>query len=58
MTKQILPFLFCFIRELNLYSPLTLTLRPPIRPYFKNLSFKKYFLMYYININVTVDTTR
>ena len=33
MTKQILPFLFCFIRELNLYSPLTLTLRPPIRPY-------------------------
>ena len=31
----------------NLYSPLTLTLRPPIRPYFKNLSLKKYFLMYY-----------
>jgi hypothetical protein len=26
MTKQILAFLFCFIRELNLYSPLTLTL--------------------------------
>ena len=46
MTKQILAFLFCFTRELNLYSPLTLTLpsarelkpllppyRPPIRPY-------------------------
>jgi hypothetical protein len=33
MTKQIFPFLICFIRELNLYSPLTLTLRPPIRPY-------------------------
>jgi hypothetical protein len=30
----------------------------PIRPYFKNLSLKKYFLMYYININVAVDTTR
>ena len=30
----------------------------PIRPYFKNLSLKKYFLMYYININVTVDSTR
>ena len=25
MTKQILAFLFCFKRELNLYSPLTLT---------------------------------
>jgi hypothetical protein len=33
MTKQILAFLFCFKRELNPYSPLTLalTLRPPIR---------------------------
>ena len=26
MTKQIYPFLFCFIRELTLYSPLTYTL--------------------------------
>ena len=26
MTKQILAFLFCFIRELNLYSPLTYSL--------------------------------
>jgi hypothetical protein len=33
MTKQIFPFLFCFTRELNLYTPLTLSLRPPIRPY-------------------------
>jgi len=33
MTKQILAFLFCFTRELNLYTPLTLTLRSPIRPY-------------------------
>jgi hypothetical protein len=43
----------------TLYSPLTLTLRLeplgsikplvlPIRPYFKNLSLKKYFLMYSI----------
>ena len=53
MTKQILAFLFCFTRELNpytpltlsltlrartqtLYLPLTLTLRPPIRPYLPN----------------------
>ena len=62
MTKQILAFLFCFISELTLYSPLTysltsarelkpilppkargfikplvltLTLRPPIRPYLR-----------------------
>ena len=27
MTKQILAFLFCFIRELNLYSPETQLLR-------------------------------
>ena len=39
MTKQILAFLFCFIRELNLYSPLTLTLtsahelKPILPPY-------------------------
>ena len=39
MTKQILAFLFCFIRELNLYSPLTLTLtsahelKPLLPPY-------------------------
>jgi hypothetical protein len=26
MTKQILAFLFCFIRELNPYSPLTFSL--------------------------------
>ena len=26
MTKQILAFLFCFTRELNLYSPLSLSL--------------------------------
>ena len=26
MTKQTLAFLFCFIRELTLYSPLTLSL--------------------------------
>jgi hypothetical protein len=32
---------------------LTFTLHP-----LKNLSLKKYFLMYYININLTVDTTR
>ena len=56
MTKQILAFLFCFTRELNPYSPLTsfltrrartqtltLTLRPPIRPYFKKFIFKKIF---------------
>ena len=23
MTKQIFPFIFCFTRELNLYTPLT-----------------------------------
>ena len=33
MTKQILVFLFCFIRELNPYSPLTLSLYPSIHPY-------------------------
>jgi len=33
MTKQILAFLFCFTRELNLYTPLTFSLRPPIHPY-------------------------
>ena len=41
MTKQILAFLFCFKRELNLYSPITLTLTsarelkpftPPLHP--------------------------
>ena len=34
MTKQILAFLFCFKRELNPYSPLTLTLtlRPSLNP--------------------------
>jgi hypothetical protein len=32
-TAQFFPFLFCFTRELNLYTPLTLTLCPPIRPY-------------------------
>jgi len=26
MTKQIFPFIFCFIRELNLHSPLTFSL--------------------------------
>ncbi len=31
--KQILAFLFCFTRELNLYTPLTFSLRPPIHPY-------------------------
>jgi len=44
-TAQFFPFLFCFTRELNLYTPLpspsahpsahTLTYRPPIRPYLK-----------------------
>jgi hypothetical protein len=33
MTKQILAFVFCFTRELNLYCPLTFSLRPPIHPY-------------------------
>ena len=35
MTKQILAFLFCFIRELNLYSPLTysLTSAHELKPY-------------------------
>ena len=28
MTKQILAFLFCFKRELNPYTPLSLSLRP------------------------------
>ena len=28
-----LAFLFCFTRELKLYSPLTFSLRPPIHPY-------------------------
>ena len=32
-TAQFLPFIFCFTRELTLYSPLTLSLRPSIRPY-------------------------
>jgi hypothetical protein len=41
MTKQILAFLFCFIRELTLYLPLTLSLTsarelkpytPPLHP--------------------------
>jgi hypothetical protein len=41
MTKQILAFLFCFIRELALYSPFTLSLTsarelkpytPPLHP--------------------------
>ena len=34
MTKQILAFLFCFTRELNPHSPLTLslTLRPYLTP--------------------------
>ena len=38
MTKQILAFLFCFTRELTLYSPLTYTLtsarelKPPYSP--------------------------
>ncbi len=32
MTKQILAFLFCFTRELNPYSPLTLTLRENSKP--------------------------
>jgi hypothetical protein len=35
MTKQILAFLFCFIRELTLYSPLTnsLTSARELKPY-------------------------
>jgi hypothetical protein len=39
MTKQILAFLFCFTRELTLYSPLTYTLtsarelKPILPPY-------------------------
>ena len=33
MTKQIFAFYFCFIIELNIYSPLTLSLCPPIHPY-------------------------
>ena len=40
MTKQILAFLFCFIRELTLYSPLTLSLRLPIRPYLIHLTLR------------------
>ncbi len=28
ITKQIFPFFFCFIRELNPYSPLTFSLIP------------------------------
>ncbi len=31
--KQILAFLFCFTRELNLYPPLTFSLCLPIHPY-------------------------
>ena len=35
MTKQILAFLFCFIRELTLYSPLTYSLSSAreLKPY-------------------------
>ena len=35
MTKQILAFLFCFIKELNLYSPLTyfLTSARELKPF-------------------------
>jgi hypothetical protein len=32
-TAQFFPFLFCFTRELNLYTTLTFSLRPPIHPY-------------------------
>ena len=32
-TAHFLPFIFCFIRELNPYTPLTFSLRPPIHPY-------------------------
>ena len=54
------------LEPLGSIKPLVLPIRPylnppspsPIRPYFKNISLKKYFLMYYININVAVDTTR
>ena len=31
MTKQILAFLFCFIRELNIYTPL-ISILPPTYP--------------------------
>jgi hypothetical protein len=31
MTKQILAFLFCFIRELNIYTPL-ISILPPAYP--------------------------
>ena len=46
MTKQILAFLFCFIRELTLYSPLTLSLTSarelkPYTPPFKDCVFIK-----------------
>ncbi len=41
MTKQILAFLFCFIRELTLYSPLTLSLTPAreFKPYTPSLPY-------------------
>ena len=37
-TAQFLAFLFCFTRELNLYTPLTFSLRPPIHPYLHPLA--------------------
>jgi len=46
LTKQILAFLFCFIRELNLYTPLTYSLisARELKPYtspFKDFVFIK-----------------
>jgi hypothetical protein len=53
------------LEPLGSIKPLVLPIRPKARGFIKplvltlkNLSLKKYFLMYYININVTVDSTR
>ena len=56
-------FLPAWARELKPFTPplhpsLSSPSAHPSAHTLKNLSLKKYFLMYYINIIVTVDTTR